>query len=120
MKLSIGDIVHVVYPSLRIGTPARRSDMRVAKVGRVWATLENGERFELANGRLDGKGYASPGMVWESADEYLRAKTLKWAWGALLDQIGSFRHHPPPFVTFNQLRKIAIELGVPLPEPPAF
>lgn len=120
MKLSVGTVVHVVFPAPRHGAPDRRRDMRVTKVGRVWATLESGDRFDIASGRLDGKGYASPGRVWESSDEYLRERLLKWAWGQLLDRAASFRHHPPGLVSFNTLRRVSVELGIPLPEPPAF
>ena len=120
MPFSKDQIVHVVQPSLNHGRPPRRFDCKVAKVGRVWATLENGERFDMVGGRLDGKGYASPGRVWESSEEFDRQRLLLWAWGEFLDKVASFRHHPPGSVSFNRLRQICIELGVPLPSPPPF
>ena len=37
---------------------------KVAKVGRVWGTLANGQRFDLETGALDGGKYMSPGTVY--------------------------------------------------------
>lgn len=117
---SVGQTVHVVEPSQSHGRPPRRYDAKVAKIGRVWGTLEGGERFDLSDGHLDGKGYSSHGKVWERAEDYDRERLLKWAWSALLDGAASFRHNPPYTYSFNRVRQLCVELGIRLPEPPPF
>ena len=37
---------------------------KVAKVGHVWGTLANGERFDLETGALDGGKHMSPSTVY--------------------------------------------------------
>ena len=53
----------VIITGQRLG-PERVWAGKVAKVGRVWGVLANGERFDLETGALDGGRYTSPGTVY--------------------------------------------------------
>ena len=46
-------------------------EMTVESVGRKWVTLDD-ERYRFARGsrQLDGKGYSSPGTVYDSRQQY--------------------------------------------------
>lgn len=58
-------------------------EVTIKKIGRVWATLNSGERVNLVNLRVDGKGYMSPGQCWPSREAWEAEKSRQEAWSTL-------------------------------------
>ena len=52
----------------------------VEKVGRKWATLDNGHKIDVITLRADGGGYCSPGTCFESKEEWEADVARQRAW----------------------------------------
>lgn len=63
MNIKPGTVLWFVHNSYRGGI---NHYVKVAKVGRKWATMEGGMRADLRTGYVDGGGYTSPGRCYES------------------------------------------------------
>lgn len=91
MDLKVGQSVFYV-PNHRYGTPAY---VKVQKVGRKWATLDNRVRIEIESGVADGGEYSSPGAAYLSKDDYLSEVRVEKKRRKLSDEIsrhGCLRH----------------------------
>jgi hypothetical protein len=74
----VGAVFFLVWSSPRRGED---SLVTVKKVGRRWATLNNGYRLDLTSENwrsLYGEGYSSPGSLWDSEDQYLEYIEVQW------------------------------------------
>lgn len=114
-KPVVGQELFVVLTALEYRHPPATRVMRVAKVGRVWAELEEdgirAYRMALDTWQLDGQGYASPGRVYASEKVYLDQLTLNEAWKNLQNQLGAFPVRPAPGVTLEVIRQVTQLLG---------
>ena len=48
-------------------------EVTIAKIGRKWVTLSDGNRFDRTSESwriVDGGGYSSPGRLWDSKEQY--------------------------------------------------
>lgn len=73
----------VLCPSIAANRREPR-EVTITKVGREWVYFEGHgaveSRFNIQTGAVDGKGYASPGVIWDSWDALnaeTRRKTLQ-------------------------------------------
>ncbi len=107
-KYNVGDEVFVAYD------PRVCRSMNVASivtsVGRKWATIYGGERFEIATGYIDGNGYISRGRVWASHAEYEAHVNREAAWQELRDFVYR-RYSPPLHLSADRIREILKELS---------
>ncbi len=113
-KPVVGQEVFVVMSNAR--SSQLTYQMRVIRVGRVWAELQRDEgvmsyRMSLATWQLDGQGYSSPGSVYESEAVYREGAALKAAWQKL--RLGaSDTRQPPPGVTIEHIQQALTLLGL--------
>lgn len=116
-KPVVGQELFVVLPALEYGHPPSTRVMRVAKVGRVWAELEEHGirvyRMALDTWQLDGQGYVSPGRAYASEKVYLDQLALNEAWKMLQNQMGAFPVRPGPGVTLEIIQQVTGLLGFP-------
>lgn len=55
----------------------------IVKIGRKWAQLSDGNRFDVRDSQLDGGIYSSPGRVWGSPDACEAEQQADVAWSKL-------------------------------------
>jgi hypothetical protein len=69
---------HIGQTMILVPNDSRRPAMEVTitSLGRKWAGLSGAgyinARFDIHTGRMDGRGYSSPGTLWPSWEEYHR------------------------------------------------
>lgn len=76
----------------------------VEKIGRTWATLNNGHRADKATGNLDAGGLNPPGVLYESEQSYRATMDANKAHRSFRDEIG---YRPRDGVTAEDIRKAA-------------
>ena len=103
----IGMEVCVVVTLNVRGDPLPRA-AKIAKIGRRWITLDDGEwhptRFDAETRRIDGKGYASPGDVYESEEEYRETSAKEVLWK---DFRGRLPYTAPDHLSVADIEKIS-------------
>jgi hypothetical protein len=65
----------------------------VTNIGRKWATLDDGKRFDITSEywyRTDGRGYTSPSTLYDSEESYLTARETDKLIGQLRKKIEFF------------------------------
>jgi len=76
------DVCVVIDLNVR-GAPVPKA-AKIAKVGRRWITLDDSRhqptRFDAKTRRIDGKGYASPGIIFESEEDYQETLAKEKLW----------------------------------------
>lgn len=80
----VGMTVCLVH-TLNRRVPLVEQNIIITKVGRDWATTNSRDgrqwhRFSLETWAIDGRGFSSPGMAYESFDQYLAESQLEEAW----------------------------------------
>jgi hypothetical protein len=111
-QLKVGDTVFVAW-----GDNGRRTTTEVVTaIGREWVYLgSTGKtRFRLARAlpaQLDGRGYASPGTVFASAEAYETHRAAKVAYSRIKNGMGFI---PPEGVSLTDLQQAAALLRIPL------
>lgn len=79
--------------------------VKVAKVGRKWVTLDNGERIDKESMRLDGGN----SEVWPSKEAHARYVELQSAW-MKFRQLLAHTYRVPADVGLNQIENAARSL----------
>ena len=104
MKIEVGLKLYLV-PSHRHGHPAI---VEVGKVGRKWATLvpEYAGRFDINTLQLDGKGYSSPGMLYQSKDVYDEMVLLDNYWKENVTNKLRDIYHRPGHINLTDMDKL--------------
>ncbi len=87
----------------------------VKSVGRRWAKLNNGYRFDLLSEDwrdLDGEGYSSPGFLWDSREDYLAFMLKKTILSSIRERLGKVHRRMllPPVRDVLQFARL---LGIP-------
>lgn len=77
--------------------------VKVVKVGRKWAELDNRDRVDMNTMKLDGGEYASPGQCYLSREVHDREVELRIAWAYFSGLVCDHRHGPPEGVTIAQI-----------------
>lgn len=94
MTFVVGQTVYAKYrhpnsPSLR--------DRPITKIGRKWVYIGRlgDERFHIGTHKIDGGGYASPGQIYLSEDEYHDEVHLTGKWREFQTLVRSASLAPP-------------------------
>ena len=89
--------------------------MTIAKVGRVWVSLEGSYKLRISLNDLsaDGYGYSSPGRCYFSREEYETELALAAAWGSLRRKVNE-GWLAPAGVTVEAIEHAAALLGLRL------
>ena len=87
----------------------------VTRVGRKWATLDNGERVDLDTLWADGGQYSSPGRCWPSEQAYRVALEADQIWMAFKRSIQLQGRNGA--VTAQDIRRAAAILYLQLEKP---
>lgn len=96
-------------PTMRHGGNER--EVTVTKVGRKWASLNNGERC-LVDGEPfgchpeDGGEYTSRADYWPSREAYQAVRDLKQAWERFRQLVDSYPNRPPEGITVENIRYV--------------
>lgn len=106
--LQVGQTLYFVGRD-RYHGPAR--DVTVTKIGRKWASLDNGYRISLESLYADGGQYASPGRCWPNREAYEAALYRAHKWSALRKWL-DHKYSPPEGVTVEQMQQAAKLLGL--------
>jgi len=87
------------------------SEVQIAKLGRKWAFLKEtwAGRFDMETGYIDGKGFTSPGRVFEDQLVYEEYCRTQLAWTAL-GRV--FRHDPSVDIRVRDVSGAARLLGI--------
>lgn len=83
--------------------------LAITKIGRKWATLENGSRFELDTGIVDYGEYTSEEKVFESEGAYRDALFAERLWSDFKQRVVYTR---PPSI--EEIFEIASTLDIEL------
>ena len=86
--------------------------VKVTKVGRVWAYIDNGYRIDLQTLRADGGEYSSPGRAWKSKEEYDESVARDKLWLIFRMLVREVRVDND--LTIEKIAKAAHELGIDL------
>jgi hypothetical protein len=86
---------------------------RITRVGRKWATLDDGNRFDVTNGLLDGRNYSSPGRVWLSSEAHAQHVELVKSWRQLNSATDAYA--PPAGLTLERIAQARELLGLGAP-----
>jgi len=83
-------------------------ELTVTKVGRVWATLNDG-RYRVARGlsAVDGDKRASPGALYASEEVYQEFIAVVTAWNGLKKAMG---YYPPVGITRSDIAAAYVNL----------
>jgi hypothetical protein len=105
MAVVIGQTVYVAGISKRDG-PGKIAT--VARIGNKWVYLDTpgyvSERFNLATGWMDGRGYTSTRRVWPSREAWETAVSTDEEWNRLKVRI---TYKAPEGVTLADIRQAA-------------
>lgn len=110
--LKVGDTVFLAYADRGYGT--KHQTVAVAKVGREWATVHSRLRFRLDTGRIDGRGYSSPGRAYPNEAAYEAAVRRNRAWGRLRSVVVDCS--APDSITTEQIEAALAALGIAVGE----
>jgi len=113
MKLSVGQTLWFVPSHSWNGQPC---SVTVQRIGRRWAYITGGsgnDRIDIETLALDGRGYSSPGRCWRWRGAWEHEEKRRAAWRELVSRLS---HHPPDHLTLDDIKKIAAQVGVTLPE----
>lgn len=108
MKWKVGQRLWLV-PTFRYEGDPR--EVVVASVGRKWATLEGlypSRRIDN-DGRVDGRGYSSPGRCYESREQYEAERDLAACWDDTVRRIGS---RVPDGMTMDRVQQVRALVGL--------
>lgn len=84
-------------------------ELAIVKIGRQWATLSNGYRFDIYTMGVDGGGYASPFTIWKSKDDYEKNVALNSAWSCLQKKF-QYAYSAPKHMTIEKINQIILIL----------
>jgi len=101
MKFEVGQELYVVLNERR-GGPRIET---VTSIGRKWVNLTNGWRFDHADMRLDGKGYSSPGKVYQSEAEHNNWLELDRTWRSFMCAMDR-QFSPPSGMSIEKIQAI--------------
>lgn len=107
--MKIGDKVWIVWSHHRNNVVPQEAT--VTAIGRKWITINDRNRFEIGSMYLDGKGYASPGSVWSSPEEYHNSLSLNQAWSGIQTAVIN-AHRCPDGVTVERIEEARKLLGL--------
>lgn len=94
----------------------RAKTVKVTKVARKWATLDNGDRINKETGRADGGNHMSPATCYPSKFYYERCLEQKLLVKQLSDKIRfGVSEDIPPVMIHEAARLLGVELS---PTPP--
>lgn len=105
---TVGQVVFVVTDR---GSVSGR-DVKVAKVGHKWITLEDdrGTRFDPETGEVDCGKYTSRERVWLSESHWHDALQLQDTWNSLHRKL-QYAYRPPAGMTLEKIRQINTIFG---------
>jgi len=87
--------------------------MKIIKVARKWATLTNGERFDIVTWVLDPGNHNNFGNAYPSEQEYVNELALKEAWSNF--KYGISRYYSlPDILTIERIKQAAELIGIKL------
>jgi hypothetical protein len=109
-KPEVGMLVFVVHTnrSMAIG-----STITIAKVARKWATLSNGERFDISTWVLDPGNYNNFGNVYQTEQDYIEEQAINMCWMLFRRKISDNNKHSD-IVTIERIKQAAEILGIKL------
>ena len=85
-------------------------NVRVAKVGRKWITLDTGDRVDLETLGIDSGGFVGPpGRCYLSPEHYEREKLRASAWSGLKFFVRDY-DRPPSHLTTEAIERVLGEL----------
>lgn len=93
------------------GNRSTEREVKVIKVGRVWAETSGYRRISLQTLTADGRGYSSPGRCWLSREAWEADKAESAAWNAFRDIIKDCRDRPSG-ATPHRLAQAAFIFGL--------
>lgn len=93
-----------------IGKNPRQFEVEVTKVGRLWATLDDGRYRCDTNGRVDGGEYQSPGHCYVSREAYDLERTRSVAWWKFKRMVADLPEMPS-WMALDELAQMAASLG---------
>ena len=109
---TVGMPIYVV-PRHQMGQPYEAT---ITAIGRKWITFSRGpgreDRFNAETMNLDGKGYSSPGRVWQSKAEYEETLAINHAWQNLFFKFRNL-HTRPDHITEQDIAEIMRKLTAP-------
>lgn len=103
MTWKVGQQVFVVYNGNYLSQKPRWET--IEKIGRKWATISSGNRFDIKSGSLDGGNFVSPGRVWTTEMAWLENKELDADWRKLREKL-SRAYTLPPHITRADIARI--------------
>lgn len=109
MKPVVGQVLYFVGSNSHHNKEGR--DVTVTRVGRKWATLDNGYRISVDSWRADGNGYQSPGRCYVNRDAHWHETKRVEGWNALHTRIRN-QHSIPDGVTTEQIEQASVLLGL--------
>jgi hypothetical protein len=109
----VGQSVWVVH---RMNVKHGGSSATIAKIGRVWITLDDGRtRFDPETGDIDGKGYYPWGKVYVTQHEYAASQAASVAWDGLKTVIRN-AYYRPPHLTLADIEAMTAKISPPKQE----
>lgn len=110
-NLKVGQELYMV-PSRRMGDPRM---VTIAKIGRIWATLE-GHTGRICMERLflDGGQYSSRASCYLSKDDYLQRKERERVWNEFSRQVDQMGLHED--ISIAGIKRAAFILGIGIKE----
>lgn len=95
---------------------AQPYEVTVERVGRKWAYLAgNNGRIDIDTLQADGDDYSSPGRCYGSREEWEATTERRQVWDRLRR---GMPYGPPESVSTEDLKAIAVRLGVSIEEAP--
>lgn len=94
--------------------PKPGKSVTVVKIGRAWATLDNGERVDLRTLKVDGRGYSSPAKCYGSEAEYEQTVAINQRWNYIARRIAVGCR--PPFIDESAIAMLSGILRIQIPE----
>lgn len=89
-------------------SPSRRDqggNKEIKSVGRKWAVLSDGNRFDLITMNVDGGGYTPPYSVFKTEEEYKLKNEIATQWSSLQKKF-SHAYSPPKNMTLEKILKL--------------
>jgi hypothetical protein len=108
MALSVGQKLWFVPYEHRRNPP---HDVTVTKVGRKWATLDNGHRIDVETWQADGGDCSSPGKCYPDRAAWENEQDRQAAWNVLRRAVGD-TWRPPAGVTVEGVVEAMRLLGI--------
>lgn len=108
-KLEVGMKLFFVFS--RYSTGRNHREVEVKSVGRKWAQLSNGNRISLDTWVADGGNYSSPGMCYESRQQYEEKCKVNTEWEWFRRLVNSHTSSPKE-VTVEKIKQAVELLGL--------